>query len=89
MSFLIEESSESPILELHVGSRSSGHEIWVTFPVGTRYVYAVEKSYAKGKHGNTWEQLKDYLIGRECQRIAKDGKTWKKESDVWVESFSL
>lgn len=81
---LAESANESPIVEFHPaekGSRSS-HEIWVTFPAGTKYVYAVDASYEK--HGKTWEQLERYLIGRESRRISKDGKEWKKEGDIWL-----
>jgi len=80
---LAESANENPIVEFH--PKSVSHEIWVTFPTGTQYVYAVDASYAHEKHGKTWEQLEDYLKGRETERVSKDGKRWKKEGDIWIE----
>jgi len=85
---LAESANENPIVEFHPagqGSRSGSHEIWVTFPNGTKYVYVVDESYAREKHGKTWKQLEGYLKGRENERISKDGKEWKKEGASWIE----
>jgi hypothetical protein len=75
---LIESANENPSVEFHP-AEGSGSQIWVTFPVGTKYVYAVDESYACEKHGETWEQLEGYLEGRENERVSKDGKRWKKK----------
>lgn len=76
---LIGSANENPSVEFHPAEGNGSHEIWVTFPVGTKYVYAVDASYA---HGKTWEQLEDYLKGRETERVSKDGKRWKKDLKI-------
>jgi len=71
------KENEIPIVEFHPD------EIHVTFPYGTKYVYAVDD--ANAMKGKTWQQLKEYLVGREFRRMTtKDGKEWKKDGDKWV-----
>jgi hypothetical protein len=82
-------ANEKPSVEFHPAEGSGSHEIWVTFPVGTKYVYAVDAAYAHEKHGKTWEQLEDYLKRRESRRISKDGKEWKKEGDSWIKRTKI